>query len=79
MGNVPYLLYIDDLKIFSAPLGKLERVMKVTKRATEDIGLVCNKKKCCVAHVKHGSLSSDQGDTVIGDAQVIKALKEGES
>lgn len=65
---VPNLLYIDELKIFSASLGKLDRVMKTTKRAMEDIGLAWNKKNSCVAHVKHGSLSSDQGDTVIRDA-----------
>ena len=40
---------------------------------------IWNEKKCSVAHVKRGALSSDQGDTVVGDAQVIKALKEGES
>ena len=50
--------------------------MKATKGAMEDVGLVWNEKKGSAAHVKRGSLSSD---TVIGDAQVVKALKEGES
>ena len=53
--------------------------MKASKRTMEDAGLVWNEKKCSVADVKHCSLSSDQGGTVVRDAQVIKALKEGES
>lgn len=78
VGKIMHLLYIDDLKIFSSSQSKLDRVMKATKRAIEDIGLVWNEKKCSVVHVKCSLLSSDQGDTV-GDTHVIKALKEGES
>ena len=78
MGKITHLLYIDDMKILSASQSKLDGVMKTTKRALEDAGLVWNEKKCSVAYVKRGSLSSDQGDTVIEDAQVIRALKEGE-
>ena len=38
-------------------------------------GLVWNEKKCSIADVKRGALSSDQGGTVVGDAQVISSLK----
>ena len=78
VGKIMHLLYIDDLKIFSSSQSKLDRVMKATKRAMEDIGLVWDEKKCSVVHVKCSSLSSDQGDTV-GDTRIIKALKEGDS
>lgn len=45
----------------------------------EDVELVWNEKRCSEAHVKCGSLRSDQGDTLAGDDRVIKALKEGKS
>ena len=78
MGRIIYLLYIDDLKIYSATQSKLDRVMKATKRARENVGLVWNQKRCSVAHVKCRLLSIAQGDTVIGEVQIIKAPKEGE-
>ena len=51
--------------------------MKVAKRVMGDTELVWNEKKWSEAHVKCASLRSDQGDTVAGAAQVIKALTEG--
>ena len=61
-------------QIQNARYGHLEK-----KKKKKNDSPIWNEKKCSVAHVKRGALSSDQGDTVVGDAQVIKALTEGES
>ena len=37
--KVTYLLYIDDLKVFAASESKLNRVLKETRGAMQDIGL----------------------------------------
>ena len=52
-------------------------MMKVARKVMGDTELVWNEKKWSEAHVKCASLRSDQGDTVAGAAQVIKALTEG--
>ena len=51
-AKVTDLLYIDDLKIFASSESKLNRVMKSTKSAMEDVGLQWNPKKCAVAHIQ---------------------------
>ena len=65
--------------MFSVSQSKLDRVMKATRKAMEDVGLVWNDKKCSVANVKRRTLDAESGKAIIGDDQVIKALKEGES
>ena len=40
------LLYIDDLKVFAASESKLNRVLKETRGAIQDIGLHWNQKNC---------------------------------
>lgn len=47
-----HLLYIDDLKAFTATESKLTRIMKVVKDGMECIRMKWNEKKCPVAHVK---------------------------
>ena len=49
-GKITHLLYVDDMKVFAASQRKLDRVLKVTKTAMEDIGLIWNEKKCSIAH-----------------------------
>ena len=51
--QVTHLLFIDDLKIYVASEGKLQRVIK--SRETEammDVGLPWKEKKCAVVHVE---------------------------
>lgn len=38
-------MFIDDLKVFAGSRAKLNRVVRVTKAAMEDIGLECNEKE----------------------------------
>ena len=57
-GKITHLLYVDDMKVFAASQSKLDRVLKVTKTAMEDIGLIWNEKKCSIAHIKKCVLDS---------------------
>ncbi|PFX27420.1 hypothetical protein AWC38_SpisGene7907 [Stylophora pistillata] len=50
----------DDLKIFAASREKLRRVMVAVRGTMKDIGLEWNKRKCSVAHVKRGTLESEE-------------------
>ena len=70
--KITHLLYIDDMKIFCASQSKLNRLLKVMKTAIKDIGLVWNKKKCAVAHVKKVDLDG----TTYHDTQSIDNLKD---
>ena len=63
------------MKIFAAAQSKLDRVLKVTKTAMEDIGLIWNEKKCSIEHIKEGVLDS----TNHNDRQSITKLKDGET
>ena len=45
------LLYNDDLKIFSASQNKLDRVMKASKRAMKDVGLLWKLCSSCQAQI----------------------------
>ena len=46
------MLYVDDMKVFAASQSKLDRVLKVTKTAVEDIGVIWNENKCSIAHIR---------------------------
>ena len=74
-GKITHLLYVDDMKVFAASQSKLDRVLKVTKTAMEDIGLIWNKKKCSIAHIKKGVLDG----TNHNDRQSITNLKDREN
>ena len=63
------------MKVFAASQSKLDRVLKVTKTAMEDIGLISNEKKCSIAHIKKGVLDS----TNHNDRQSITNLKDGQN
>ena len=48
-SKVTNLLYVDDLKVFAASEGKLNRVLKMVKTAMENVRLQWNPKKCTPA------------------------------
>ena len=48
-------MYIDDLKVFAASEGMLNRVLKETRGAMQDNGLHWNQKKCSVVQLKRGA------------------------
>ena len=74
--KVTHLLYIDDLKVFAASKSKLNRVLKETREAMQDIGLHWNQKKCSVVHVKRGARVLDESGMRM-DETTIMALVEG--
>jgi len=74
-SKVTDLLYIDDLKVFAASQAKLERVLKVTKGAVEDIGLQWNPKKCRVLNVR-GGVPVDIPEGFKSGEMVIDTLKK---
>lgn len=75
-AKITNLLYIDDLKVYPASEGKLERVMVEVRNAMEDIGLLWNEGKCATVHVKRGRLE-DSGEMRMGEASQINSLKDG--
>ena len=70
------LLYIDDLKVFAASESKLNRVLKETRGAMQDIGLHWNQKKCSVVHVR-GAQVLDEFGMRMDETTTITALGEG--
>ena len=56
--KVTDLLYIDDLKVFAASESKLNRVLKETIGAMQDIGLHWNQEKWLSGTRKEGSPSA---------------------
>ena len=75
--KVTDLLYIDDLKVFAAFESKLNRVLKETRGAMQDIGLHWNQKKCSVVHVKRGAQVLDESGMRMDETTTITALGEG--
>ena len=65
------MLYVDDMKVFAASQRKLDRVLKVTKTAMEDIGLIWNEKKMLNRTLLDSTNHNDQ--------QSITNLKDGEN
>ena len=74
-AKITKLLYVDDLKVYDASEGKLERVLRDVKGAMEDIGLHWNEKNCAVAHVKRGVLQESTG-MLVGEHELVKSLEE---
>ena len=75
--KVTDLLYIDDVKVFAASESKLNRVLKETRGAMQDIGLHWNQKKCSVVHVKRGAQVLDESGMRMDEKTTITALGEG--
>ena len=73
------LLYIDDLKIFTASESKLSSVMNSVRAAMEDVGLIWNPKKCAVAHFKRGVRVPESTGLLMSDGNVkIPTLEDGQ-
>ena len=75
--KVTDLLCRDDLKVFAASESKLNRVLKETRGAMQDIGLHWNQKKCSVVHVKRGPPVLDESGMRMDETTTITALGEG--
>ena len=75
--KVKDLLYIDDVKVYASSESKLNRVLKETRGAMQDIGLHWNQKKCSVVHVKRGAQVLDESGMRMDETTTITALGEG--
>ena len=69
------VLYFDDLKVFAASQAKLERVLKMTKGAMEDIDLQWNPKTCGLLNVR-GGVPVDIPEGFKSGETVIDSLKK---
>ena len=67
------------LKVFAASEGKLNRVLKETRGAMQDISLHWNQKKCSVVHVKRGAQVLDESGMRMDETTTIMALGEGKT
>ena len=68
---------IDDLKVFAASESKLNRVLKETRGAIQDIGLHWNQKNCSVVNVKRGAQVLDESGMKMDETTTMKSLGEG--
>ncbi|XP_068708268.1 uncharacterized protein [Montipora foliosa] len=67
-------MYIDDLKVFASSEAKLNRVLKSTSAAIENIGLTWNPKKCNVIHVRKGAQVHDAAGVRLRHEGVVESL-----
>ena len=72
-------MFIDDLKVFAASEAKLNRVLKSTSAAMEDIGLTWNPKKCNVIHVRKGVQVHDKAGVRLGQEGDVESLDASSS
>ena len=70
-AEVSYLMYIDDLKVFASSEAKLNRVLKSTSAAMEDIGLTLNVRKGAQVH--------DAAGVRLGQEGVVESLDASSS
>ena len=63
------------IKVFAAPEGKLNRVLRMGKPAMENVGLQWNPKMCNVLHARRGVVSETSNGFTDGQA-TINSLKE---
>ena len=75
--KVTDILYIDDVEVFASSERKLNRVLKETRGAMQDVGLHWNKKKCSVVQVKTGAQVLDEPGMRMDEKTTITALGEG--
>ena len=77
--TVTDLLYIDDLKIFTASESKLRSVTNLVRAAMQDVGLIWNPQKCAVAHFKRGVRVAESTVLLMSDENVkIPTLEDGQ-
>ena len=74
-AKVSYLMYIDDLKVFASSEAKLNRVLKSTSAAMEDIGLTWNPNKCNVIYVRKGAQVHDAAGVRLRHDGVVESLR----
>ena len=78
--KVTHLLYIDDLKAFASTEAKLNRVLRSSSNAVEDMGYHWNPRKCNVLHVKRGTQVQDAVGTKLDQSSVVESqVKPGTS
>ena len=75
--KVTHLLYVDDLKVFASSESKLNRALRSTSTAMQDMGLQYNPKKCNVIYVRKGKQVEDAVDLKLDETTLVANLKTG--
>lgn len=68
------LLYVDDIKVFASFDAKLNRVLRSTNTAMQDIGLRWNPKKCNVIHISRGKQVKNAADLKLDETALVDNL-----
>jgi hypothetical protein len=56
--KISHLLYMDDLKLYSANEIELNDLITITKQFSDDVGMEFGLDKCKVMHMKKGKISN---------------------
>ena len=75
--KITHLRCVDDLRVFAASESKLNRVLRSTCNAMQDMGLHWNSKKCNVIHVRRGKQVQNAKDLRLDETTEVKNLESG--
>ena len=75
--KVTHLLYVDDLKVFASSESKLNRALRSTSTAMQDMGLQWNPKKCNFIYVRKGKQAEDAVELKLDETTLVANLKTG--
>ena len=76
--KINYLLFMDDLKLYSRSEKGLDSLVQTVRVFSEDIGMEFGIEKCAMLVMEKGKIVKSVGIELPGD-KVIKSLQEGES
>ena len=76
--KINYLLFMNDLKLYSRSEKRLDSLVQVVRVFSEDIGMEFGIEKCAMLVVEKGKIVKSVGIELL-DSKVIKSLQEGES
>ena len=73
--KITHVMFIDDLKMFSASDKKLYPVLQSTQSCMEDLNMEWNAKKCAVMNVKRGVLD-EESQVKLNDTTLVRSVTE---
>ncbi|TVU57700.1 hypothetical protein FQP88_24255, partial [Vibrio atlanticus] len=76
--SITHLLYMDDLKLYSADKDHLQAALNIVAEYTRDVGMSFGLDKCAVVHLARGKCSDTGDDVELVDGSVLRQLDAGE-
>ena len=76
--KVNYILFMDDLKLYSRSKKGVDSLVQTVRLFSEDIGMEFGIEKCAMLVMEKGEIVKSFG-IELPDGKVIKSLQEGES